>query len=335
MRGKCEGMKDKIMMRVLVVCSNRDYLSNGVATFIEEQMNAVCDVGVECVYFCTHKKGLLGYLQELPQLRTAINNYKPNVIHAHYGLCGLLANLATRTIPVITTYHGSDINNKKNYRFSKFSIWLSRWNIFVSHKIIEIAGVVEKKNVSLIPCGIDDTLFHPIDKLECRKELGMDLQAKYVLFPKKFDVVVKDYPLAQKTVELLNTKYQGNKKITLLEFDGYTRAQSVKLMNAIDALLLTSKAEGSPQVIKEAMACGCPIVSVDVGDVKERITGVDGCFLAKSRNPEELAELLEMALAYKDKTDAPTALKNQNLSNSQVAQQIVEIYNQILYKTKV
>jgi len=51
-------------------------------------------------------------------------------------------------------------------------------------------------------------------------------------------------------------------------------------LNASNVLLLTSLHEGSPTVVKEALACGLPVVSVDVGDVAERIEGIEGCHLA-------------------------------------------------------
>ena len=97
-----------------------------------------------------------------------------------------------------------------------------------------------------------------------------------------------------------------------------------------DALLLTSKTEGSPQVIKEAMACGCPIVSVDVGDVSERIEGLDGCYLVRTREPKDIADALLQAIAYKGKTNGRKRILEMELSNEQVAKRLVEIYNQVI-----
>lgn len=308
-------------MKILVVCSYRPFMDDGIAAFISEQMNAISQYGVEHEYYLIKGKGILGYLRELPQLRKAIREYKPDIIHAHYGLCGLLANLATRRVPVITTYHGSDVNDSKVYRFSRLSYLLSKWNIFVSEKLV--AKMQPKGKYTVIPCGVDMELFREADKQECRKALKLGAKKKYVLFTKKFDVLVKNYPLAKAAVDLL-------KDVELLEFIGYTREQTVQLMNAVDAVIMTSISEGSPQVIKEAMACGCPIVSVDVGDVKERIAGVDGCYMAKARDAEELATLLKQALEYKEKTKGREALLKQNLSNRLIAEQIMHIYQQLL-----
>jgi glycosyltransferase involved in cell wall biosynthesis len=101
-------------------------------------------------------------------------------------------------------------------------------------------------------------------------------------------------------------------------------------MCAADAVLMTSFSEGSPQVIKEALACGCPIVSVDVGDVKERIEGVDGCYVGQTREAKELAKLLTMALQYESKTEGRERIEIDGLNNSHVADQLFGIYQRII-----
>lgn len=336
-------------MRILIVCSYRNYVSDGIAPFIKEQAEAlrtlaIDDRCVEIEYYLLHGKGIKGYLKEIPMLRKKIREYKPDVIHAHYGLSCLLANLATRSAPVVSTYHGTDINDTKVRRLSKIAIRMSAWNIFVSRKNMELAGCEEGKKASLIPCGIDDTLFVPMDK-ECArallaesgkwKEESRELRAeslkRYVLFTKQFTNPVKNYPLAKAAVDMLNDANDAN-DVELVEFKGYTREESVMLMNAVDAVIMTSFSEGSPQVIKEAMACGCPIVSIDVGDVGERINGVTGCYLVRSQEPRELAEALEKALAFEGKTNGREKLSTDGLTNKQVAERLVEIYIRILTK---
>ena len=323
-------------MRVLVVCSYRPFMSDGIAAFISEQMETIAqlcnspiddrcidDRCVEIEYYLIMGKGIFGYLRELPLLRKAIRAYKPDIIHAHYGLCGLLANLATRRVPVVTTYHGSDINDQRAYRYARFSLTLSKWNIFVSEK--QVAKVQPKGKYSVIPCGVNMDLFDAADKQDCRKALGLDAKKKYVLFSKMFYDPVKNYPLAKAAVDLL-------KDVELLEFIGYTREQTMMLMNAVDAVIMTSISEGSPQFIKEAMACGCPIVSVDVGDVKERVEGVDGCYLVKSREPRDISEALEKALAFEGKTKGREKLIADGFDNKTIAQQVIEVYRKVLNK---
>ena len=122
-------------MKILIVASDK----NGhFAPFIEEQMAALEARGIEVLRYGITGKGIIGYLRDLPALRRAIRQHRPDIIHAHYGLSGLLANLQRR-VPVVTTYHGSDINVPSILRFSKIAMRLSAHNIFVSMRNVVIA----------------------------------------------------------------------------------------------------------------------------------------------------------------------------------------------------
>ena len=309
------------MMRVLAVCSFKVKQKENVSPFVSEQVSALRSHGVECGFFYVRGKGVAGYLRQLKFLRKRIKEFNPDVIHAHFGLCGLLANLQ-RKVPVITTYHGSDINDKKAYPFSKMAIRLSAWNIFVSRKTLEIAK--PKQNHSLLPCGIDLSELQLTPRSEARQRMKLDLDKKYVLFAGAFDNQVKNAPLAKEAVALLQ-----DEKLELLELKGYFREEVTLLMCAADAFLMTSFTEGSPQVIKEALACGCPIVSVDVGDVKERVDGVAGCFVANTREPKELDELIQKALSFEGKTKGREKILADGLDNELVAKKLLGIYDKV------
>lgn len=310
-------------MKVLIVCSYRDFRPDGINLFIKEQVNAICSLNVEANYYLVHGKGVIGYLKEIKQLRKAIKDYMPDVIHAHYGLCGLLANLATRKIPIVTTYHGSDINKPKARKYSKLAIVLSAWNIFVSQRTMDIAHCSGRKNCSLIPCGVDLTEDQLVAREDARNVLGWNLKDKKVLFAGMYMDDVKGPDLAKAAIALLDD-------VELIELKGYTRAEVNRLMCAVDCLLMTSKTEGSPQVIKEALACGCPIVSTDVGDVAERVANLEGCFIVKSRDPKEVAEAIVKSFAFKGKTKGREKIIADGLSNELVATRILKIYNTLL-----
>ena len=306
-------------MKVLIVASNN---KNRFAPFIVEQVEALKAKGCELELFGLKGKGLKGYLKNLSPLKQKIKEFQPDVIHAHYGLSGLLANLQ-RSVPVVTTYHGSDINDRKALPFSKIAMQLSAWNIFVSRKTMEMAK--PKKEYSLQPCGIDLSEQQLTPKDEARRIMGLDNSKKYVLFAGAFDNVVKNACLAKETIALLN-----NENLVLMELKGYSRVEVTLLMCSVDALLMTSLTEGSPQVIKEAMACGCPIVSVDVGDVRERLEGVEGCCVSQSRNPQELSMLLEKAMTFRGKTNGRERIINDGLDNWQVATRVMEVFQAVL-----
>lgn len=304
-------------MRVLVVARCK---KGKIAPFITEQVDAIQKLGVDFQFFGVDGKGILGYLRQIPKLKKAIREYHPDLIHAHYGLCGLFAN-CQRRIPVVTTYHGSDINDSSIRLLSKISILSSRYNIFVSRKNIEMARPV--KNYSLIPCGINLDDYPMMDRIEARGKIGLNLSGKYVLFAGAYDNSVKNADLAEAAVALVS-------EAKLLELKGYTRSQVAILMQAVDVLLLTSRTEGSPQVIKEAMVCGCPIVSVDVGDVKERISGIDGCFVVAS-NAQAIAEALRTAFSFEGKTKGRERVEQMGLTSTQIASAIRQVYHSVLY----
>ena len=303
------------MMRVLIVARRK----NGkYAPFITEQVEAVRKEGVECRYFGITGKGIAGYLRQFPGLMKAIREFNPDLIHAHYGLCGLLANYQRR-VPVVTTYHGSDINDPKVFRLSKKAIRRSRFNIFVSQKNVDIAR--PKDNYALIPCGINLEDYPLIDKVEARRIMGFDPSKKYVLFAGAYDNPVKNAPLAQEAIKMVP-------EAILIELKGYSRSQVATLLQAVDAFLMTSFTEGSPQVIKESLACGCPIVSVDVGDVAERISGITGCYVVVS-GAGPIADAIKKALAFPERTDGRNAILRDGLTNDQIARRIVDVYKSI------
>ena len=338
-------------MKILVLASDK---GGKFVPFIEEQIVALQQIGVEIIRYGVTGKGIIGYLRELPALRRFIRAERPDIIHAHYGLCGLLANLQRR-VPVVTTYHGSDINKPSILRFSKIAIRLSAWNIFVSKRNIAIAirrkGEEAKRlsgKYALLPCGVN--IPEPWSELQ-NKLVGqltlnqwvqsvLSKEVKNILFAGAFDNKVKDPELAKETIVLCNSAIGNgqwgmgingqspiaNRPINLIELKGYNRDQVNALMYNCDALLMTSKSEGSPQVIKEALACGCPIVSVDVGDVAERTSGVEGCYVVPSREPKDIAAALLQAITFEGRTNGREKIIEMGLSNELVAERLLEIY---------
>ena len=325
-------------MKVLIIASDK---GGHFVPFIEEQITALQIIGVEIVRYGITDKGILGYLRCLLALKHVIKLHQPDLIHSHYGLSGLLANLQRR-VPVVTTYHGSDINLPKVLRFSKIAMRLSAYNIFVSKRNVALAlspnSLIPsrlKKRYTLLPCGVNlpkpwsEMQTQQVEQLTLNQWVQEKLNArvKHVLFAGAFNNAVKDPELAKAAIHELESK---GVKVELIELKGYNRDQVNALMYNCDTLLMTSKTEGSPQVIKEAMACGCPIVSVDVGDVAERVSGVEGCYVVSSREPRDIANALQLAMAFEGKTDGRQRIIEMGLSNEQVAERLMAIYKQLV-----
>ena len=316
-------------MKILIVASDK---GGHFAPFIEEQITALQEIGVQVVRYAVTGKGILGYLRELPALKQMIRAEQPDVVHAHFGLCGVLANLQ-RVVPVVTTYHGSDINVPKILRFSKTAMRLSAHNIFVSQRNVDIAK--PKHKYTMLPCGVNipkpwcDMLNQMFQQLTLNQWVHGILKkdVKHVLFAGAFDNAVKDSALAQVTINQLSSE---GIQVELIELKGYNRDQVTALMYNCHALLMTSKTEGSPQVVKEAMACGCPIVSVDVGDVAERIEGVEGCHVVPTRNPKDIAQALRKVIDFEGRTNGREKIIEMGLTNSQVAERLMAIYKSLV-----
>ena len=319
--------------KILIIASDK---GGNFSPFVEEQVDSLNTIGAEVVRYPHRAHGILNYIKEIWHIRQAVRYERPNVIHAHFGLTGLAATLAAigLRIPVVITYHGCDINDAKIRPFSQFAMRLADWNIFVScQQMINAFGDENKakKNSKwcILPCGVNiDTFDHSNVNEEWFNQNF--LAKKYVLFAGSFDSVVKNSILAKQAVEVYNSNYP-DAPLELLELRGYTRDEVVALMYKCNTLLLTSIREGSPQVVKEAMACGCPIVSVDVGDVKERLTGLDGCYVATSRTPEELAQLLEKSISF-GRTKGREQLLDAGLDNVQIAEKLLSIYTKLISK---
>jgi glycosyltransferase involved in cell wall biosynthesis len=307
-------------MKVLIICSYRAYArqTNYVAPFIYEQAEASKKQGVDIEYYRI-KGGGIAYIKAFFNIKQILKIHQVDVIHAHGGLCGFVSN-NQRVIPVVITYHGSDINQYQSRLFSKIAIKKSFYNIFVSQKLVNI-GKPKRDNYAVIPCGVDTGIFYPIDKIECRKQLGMDENRTYILFSKAFHVKVKNYPLAKAAMDKIDNA-------ELIELKGYTREQVNLLFNACDVALMTSFTEGSPQFIKEAMATNCPIVSTDVGDVKDVVADIDDCYIC-DYDADDIAGKIKKCLSVKERNGKAREKILAGYSLEKTAKKIAEIYHKL------
>lgn len=278
-------------MRILICVSGNapDFKFEYNQVFVFEQIESVCklDPTVKYRVFTVVGKGIKGYLSSLKKLRQTIKDFKPDIIHAHCGQVGALAVLQ-RSIPVITTFHGSDINLPKIKPISSFASLFSRCSVFISNKLknqLRIRG----KDCLVIPCGVDKSVFFPMDKEDCKKRLGLDPRQNYILFASDFNNSIKNPALAKAVAAHFP-------QVDFLEIKGRTRNEVAWLINGAELVLMTSHSEGSPQIIKEAVACGQQIVTVDVGDVREQLEGLPGCYVC-SHDEQELVDAVRKVLA--------------------------------------
>lgn len=310
-------------MKVLIVCSGntKNLDSQKSQPFIYEQVDSIeANYDVQFDFFFIHGKGALGYLKNYLPLLKKIRSSKFDIIHAHYGMSGLLASLQ-RAVPVIVTFHGSDINVQKNRFYSLCARILAKKSIYVSKEMTQKIRLTSKD--CIIPCGINLTKFFPIDKFIARQKLGLKPNMKYILFSSSFENSIKNPSFAKKIASSLSNENE------LLELYGRERDEVNLLLNAADMLLLTSYNEGSPQIIKEALACNCPIVASDVGDIRKRVSGVTNCFVL-DLDYEKFCKACDEILSNPFRTNGRERVST--LSNNAIAKEIFNIYVEIIKK---
>ncbi len=303
-------------MKVLIVASGNSAV---ISPFVKEQGDSLKEIGLDIDYFLIKGKGITGYLKNYFNLIRLIKTNTYDIIHAHYGLSGLLATFQSH-VPVVITFHGSDVNlNRTNFYLSFLASRLSDANIFVHESLSKKLSLFSDK-AEIIPCGVNLNLFKPIDKLASRDRLGLDHNYNYVLFSSSFNNKIKNAALAQ----LALSNFEN---IILLEMKGYSRKEVHLLMNAVDILIVTSHSETGPLVVKEALACNCPIISTDVGDVKELANGTKNCYIVEY-DAKQVEQRIRDILSSNKKSDGRAAVKH--LSLEKIATDVYSVYERVL-----
>lgn len=281
-------------MKVLIVCKYNSLFNSGITPFLETMVTEIKRLGHSVTVYQIKKKGIVGYLYHFIDLNWFLLKSRTyDIIHGIYGMSGILASLQPFRKSIVT-FIGSDINIPIQRKLTKLLLISNKKIlIFVSEKLYALAGYPNKSVV--IPFGVNVSLFYPLDKEYCKSLLKMDLQKQYILFGAKFSNAVKNSKLFFDAIGLID-----DSNLEVIELNGIAEEQINFLYNAVDMMVLTSLKEGSPTVIKEAMACNCPIVATDVGDINQILKGIEGCYLT-SFEPVELAAKIKLALKFSQK----------------------------------
>ena len=305
-------------------------------TFIKAQVDSLIAEGLE-VEVIHPKLGPvpLRYAAATMQvfLKTLTGHF--DIVHGHYGLW-CLASRMQWTTPVVSSFLGDDllgtVNSDGSYsNKAAFVVHVSRWlSRRVDAVIVKSEGMkkkaLSKGNIFVIPNGVDFEVFHPMSRAQARVQLGWDPNAYYILFCNDPAIPVKKFPLAKAAVERLQAR---GIPAELVVANGIPHFKVVQYMNASNALILPSIAEGSPNVVKEAMACNIPVVASNVGDVLQIIGHTRGCSVC-AFDPEDFADGLEEALRLTEQTTGRADISH--LEISAVAKQVIEVYELISKK---
>lgn len=296
---------------------------------VTRQVASLEAAGVACqTFMVASRTSLQIVLREWRRLRREIQAFQPHIVHAHYGtLTAFLAILST-ALPVIITYRGSDLNSNRSRGWLREAVGtlLSQFAALRAARIICVSNQLKDKlwwrrdRVSVIPTGVDTTLFYPRDLHEVRRELGWGENERIVLF-NAGDPVCKRLDLALAAVQFSESLCG---RIRFIVLDGNVSPDLIpSMMNGADCLLLTSDWEGSPNVIKEALVCNLPIVSVDVGDVRERLEHIHPSAIVP-RDSREIGKAISDALKQGQRSNGHES--GNAPSTEVVAERIVSLY---------
>jgi glycosyltransferase involved in cell wall biosynthesis len=100
-------------------------------------------------------------------------------------------------------------------------------------------------------------------------------------------------------------------------------------INASDLHLLTSDFEGSPNSVKECLACNVPVVSTPVGNVHDLLSDIDGSYVSMTFDPEELAALSDKALNTRN-ISSRASITEKGLDIDTVARKLLDVYNHVI-----
>ena len=312
----------------------------GSGTFVEQQIVGLRRIGLDVdVMFVNRGEGGMGsYFTMGAELQNRIEHFQPDVVHIMYG--GVLAERVTRIVkdrPTVVSFCGSDLLGER--LSGPLRRIISEYGVFASHiaarravgvvvksRNLEEAlpATVDRSKVRIIPNGIDLERFRPLEQVDCRKKLGWNANKFHVLFPANSGDPCKRPYLAQAAVEAAN---RSGLNAEMHQLQGVPHEEVPTWLNASDVVLLTSLHEGSPNVIKEALACDVPVVSLDVGDVRERISGTDGCHIALP-DPYDLGAKLGLVRSRGGRIAGRERARH--LSLEQITLKLMRFYHEIL-----
>lgn len=308
-------------MKVLV-CTNMwpSPARPAFGSFVQEQVEDLMAAGLEIdLLYIRGTESRFNYARAVADLRSRLRRRSYDLVHAHYGLTGAVA-LMQRAVPVATTFHGSETG---------YIWWQTRVSevvarrsepIFVSRDAAERFGL---PGAHVIPMGVDVELFRPQDRRAVRRALGWAESVRYVLLPGSRGNRRKGASLFDSVLEAVRRRIGEVRSISL---DNLSRQDAARFVAASDVVLMTSEFEGAPTAVKEALACGTPVVSVPVGDVPQTLAGLPGCAVTR-RDAECLADSVLGAL--ESPSHAALRMRALEFARPVIAERVRKVYESV------
>lgn len=309
-------------MRVLFVSSGRQ---GDVGYVVRNQGESLRHYGLDIDYL-TIRPSFSGYFEAVFRIGKEFRRGRYDLVHAHYSLSAFSASLAG-CFPLVVSLMGSDTHQNFILRWLIRLLSATRWQETIV-KTEEMKQRLGLTRANVIPNGVDTKRFIPLDRKFARKRLGIATETRVILFIGDGSRPEKRLALAEQAVASLDEL-----NVTLLHIHDTDNREIPFYFGAADVLLLTSSREGGVNVVKEAMACNCPIVATDVGDVRWVLGGVEGCYICE-HTIDSIAENLRKALRFAGRTDGRERILRLGLDSQSVAMKISSLYSSVKKRAK-
>jgi len=327
-------------MKVLQVTTNYPSKSNPIfGIFMKEQVESLEKYGVENTIFFSNgadkgfKKtggGAFEHLKSVFKLQWHLLTHKYDLIHCHSNISGTIVALSGAWIfnKCILSFQ----NDQEKYLDARFFKFL--YPFFKKIIVKKPTKYLKRDKVVYLPNGCNTDFFRPLDKNACKQALGLRQDKRYILFV--------DSNTSRKRTQKRKDRFDEVLRI-LKEDYGYDNLQELILigvkrdlvptyMNACDLHLMTSDLEGSPNSIKECIMCNVPIVSTDVGNVRDMIEGIEGAYVSDTFEAMDIAVLVDKVLREESDFNGREALIEKGYGIDTTAQKLMEIYNGVIKK---
>ena len=300
--------------------------------FAKRQTNDLLKHVDGSVYFIRSRLNPFSLLRDLINIIGICIKTKPNMIHAQYGTVTSLLGALVPNIPLVVSVRGSDLNpsfRDGSLLRKKISLFLTHLSTLVAKKILLVSSaqlnlVFYPYKCKIIPSGVDLSSVSKKSVNFYRSELGWDQEKLYIFFNAGKEPLNKRLDLALKYFDTLRKEFP---QLEMHVVRGDTPPELTKKMIASsDLLFMTSEREGSPNVVKEALALGVPVVAHNVGDVEELLAldanskcvdmGDEDGFIAHARH------------VLKDRPRGSADMRN--YSTDEITKKILATYSEVL-----
>ena len=298
--------------------------------FVKEQVESLQKIGVDCeVFYCDGKnRGFKQYITYVPKLWWKVMKGHYDVLHCHHALSLIILSMTGWPFfkKVVLSYQ-NDPTREWGHKMFKF------FNLFVNIFIVKNRSEYLKyPKMVYLPNGCNQDFFRPMDKMECRKALGLDEGKYYVLYmdSNKGVRTQKRKDRFDEAIRMLNEESRYGGKVETIALRNTPREQIPIYMNAIDLHMISSDFEGSPNSVKECMCCNTPVVSTPVGNVPEMIGDIPGTYVTKTFEAEELAECCDKVLRSNVPFEGRERFLSKGYGMATVAEKLKKIYEEII-----